>query len=117
MNDAHTKSYLTSAKGADPVEIAEAIDLLAATITRDGNRDIFGPWAVFRLAAKLGVTVTVSSSTDPAEVVGDMGEGFVGAVSAALDNVPPCEVADVLRAAMGVIQQVVEEVRLRGLAG
>ena len=99
-----------------PQEIAAVIDSLAVCIRADGNSDLFGPWAVTRLAAGLGMSVVIAASTDRVEVVREIGEGWAAEFSTALDE-DPCRTAEVLRAAMAAIQQVLDEVRKRGLAG
>lgn len=65
-----------------PIGIAEVTDHLAAKIRADGNADLLGPWAISRLAAKLGVTLAISSSTDPVEVVRDLGEDWADLIIA-----------------------------------
>ena len=99
----------------DPVEIAEVIDRLAERIRRDGNGDIYAPWAVATLASNLGVTVAIASSTDPVGVVRDCGEDWVDEIGRALDGYSG-DVADVLRVAYAAIERIVGEVRRRGLA-
>ena len=101
---------------ASPHEIATVIDHLAARIKADGNGDIFGLWAVATLASKLGITTGLSASTDPVEVIEDLGFWWRAAISTALDEHPD-RVADILKAGMTVIQKIVADVRKRGLAG
>ncbi len=69
----------SSAIDTSPIEIAEVIEHLAARIMADGNADLLGGWAVATLAAKLGLTVAISSSTDPVEIVRDIGDAWAAA--------------------------------------
>ena len=101
---------------ASPHEIAAVIERLAARIKADGNCDLYAGWAVATLASKLGITFALSSCTNPAEVITDIGEDWSYQIAQALDE-HPAQTAQVLRAAMKVIEQVAEEVKTRGLAG
>ncbi len=104
-------------EAASPLEIEVALDRLACYIKTDTEADMLGLWATSSLASKLGLTVALSSSTDPVEIVRDLGNTWAAEFGRGLDDVSPAGVPDVLRAAQAAIQQVVEEVRVRGLAG
>ena len=104
------------AAGVTPPEIAAVIHDLAARIKADGNADLLGGWAVATLASKLGVAVALSSSTNPAEVVRDLGEDWADAISRALDD-HPARTVQLLRAAAKVIEQMAADAKARGLAG
>jgi hypothetical protein len=65
-----------------PIEIAEIIDRLASRIIVSGNRDIFGPWASSRLAGKVGVIFAMSSNSDPASAIGEIGAAWADLIIA-----------------------------------
>jgi hypothetical protein len=112
-----TDSACTARSFITPQDIGDMIDHLAADIAGGDDADILGPWAVATLAAKLDLTVAISSSTDPVEIVRDLGDAWVAEFARGLDDVSPAEVPEVLRAAQAAIEKVLEEVRARGLAG
>lgn len=97
-------------------EVLRAIDRLAATIKSDTATPMYGLWAAKALADRLDVTSALSGSSDRVDVIADLGNDWVRAIGRALDE-HPGRTPETLRAAMGVIERVVEEVRRRGLAG
>ena len=97
-----------------PPEIAAVIDRLAAAIkAADGNCDLFAGWAVATLAAKLKITVAMSSSDDPAQVVQDLGEGWADQAVELLKE-EPNRPGDTLRAAHAVVRRLLVDVSHRG---
>lgn len=112
----HVVRNRQEAAGVTPHEIAAIIDDLAARIKADGNCDLYAGWAVATLASKLGITSALSASSDPVEVVRDLGEDWAEAISRAHDE-HPAQTAQVLRAAAKVIEQIAADVKARGLAG
>ena len=102
---------------ASPQEILAAIDQLVARLQRTGaGADRYAAWAVATLANRLNIISPLSVSTDPIGIVHDLGVAWATEFATALDEHPD-QTAQVLRAAMSAIQQVVDEVRQRGLAG
>ena len=106
----------TIRRSVTPHEIAAVIDDLAASIKADANCDLYAGWALAAFASKLGIAVAISSSASPSEVIGDLGGDWADAISRALDEHPD-KTGQVLRAAMGVIEKIAEDVKGRGLAG
>ena len=92
-----------------------AIDRVVACVRGDTDADLYGAWAVATLASRLNITCALSASTDPGEVVSDLGGAWATEFATTLDEHPD-QTAQVLRAAMSAIRQVVDEVRQRGLA-
>jgi hypothetical protein len=87
---------------ADPADIADTIDHLVAAINEDS---LLAVWAVSRLAAKLGITVAISPSTDPVEVVRDLGEDWADLIIAT-NREDPDRAPDVFLAAHAVFERI-----------
>lgn len=101
----------TTRQSVTPQQIAAVVDGLAAAIKADDDCDIFGPWAVASLAAKLGLTVALSTSDAPAVVVADIGNDWADEVLLGLDKRPD-EREQVLGAVCAVVTRLVETIRL-----
>ena len=101
---------------ASPFEIEAVLERLANYIKTDTEADMLALWATSTLASKLGITTALSASSDPVEVVRDLGDAFAEALATGLDD-HPAQTAQVLRAAMKVIEQMAADAKARGLAG
>lgn len=87
---------------ADPVEIADTIDRLVAAINDDS---LLAIWAVSRLSATLRMTVAISTSTDPVEIVRDLGDDWADLILAT-NREDPDRAPDVFLAAHAVFERI-----------
>lgn len=87
---------------ADAVVVANNIDRVVVAIDEDS---LLAVWAISRLAALLGVTVTISSSTDPVEIVGEIGADWADLV-VQMNREHPDRAHEILRAAHGAFERI-----------
>lgn len=101
---------------ASPQDVIAAIDRVVACVRADADTGVYSAWAVATLASRLNISAALSASTDPVEVVRDLGDSWATEISTMLTEHPD-QTAQVLRAAKAAIERVVEDVKRRGLAG
>ncbi len=76
----YVKPESCSILALDPIEIAEVIDNLAARVAADANADLLGPWLLARAASALGITVMQTATTNPVEVVQNLGADWASMI-------------------------------------
>jgi hypothetical protein len=86
----------------DPAVIADNIDNVVAAVNAD---TLLGIWAVSRLAAKLGVSVALSCSTEPVQIVRELGDEWADVVVQTVRENPD-RAHHVLRAATGAFETI-----------
>ncbi len=117
QNQARTRSTSQTTPATTTTHaVVQAVDRLADQIKGSDNAYLLGLAAVARLSFRLGITCALSPSSDPTEIVDDLGFWWSAEVRNALD-VQPSRTVETLRAAMAVIEQVVNDVKRRRLAG
>lgn len=109
-----TASVHQQGRALQPEQVAAILDGLATVVRRDGNADVLIPFAVDRLAQQVGVTATITKSTNPVDVVLDLGAALQNAVCRALDDRSSRDHA--LLAVAVILSQVMGELRQRHLA-
>ena len=97
-----------------PEQVAAILDGLSTVVRSDGNADVLVPFAIDRLARHMGATATISTSTDPVDVVLDVGAALQNAVCRALDD--PSSRDHTLLAVSVIFGQIMGELRRRRLA-
>ena len=101
---------------ASPQDVIAAIDRVVACVQGDTDAVLYAAWAVTTLASRLNITCALSTSTDPIGIVHDLGVAWAAEIGTALDQQPGRR-AETLLAAKAVIEQVMADVKSRGLAG
>ena len=101
-------------RALQPEQIAAILDGLATVVRSDGNADVLVSFAIDRLARHMGATATISTSTDPVDVVLDLGAALQNAVCRALDD--PSSRDHTPSAVSVIFGQIMGELRRRRLA-
>ena len=97
-----------------PHRLELALDNLVAAVEAEDHRQEFGLWAVAAVGHRLGITTALSNATHPVEALADIGDDWAEHVSELLDGHPETQ-ANTLRVVHAVVEQVVGDVRRRGL--